>query len=109
MGDFVVFSDASHDGAAARGFGRRAAQAVADGSCVIIADPGWRQEEFFGALRAEFTTLGISPHPRFELEPLHYPEWVFELALKQCGDDQQPSAKHTPVSLDFLDPFLMLL
>lgn len=106
--DFVVFSDVMVERGAARAFGRRAAQAYAAGSTVIAADPGWRQIDFFEALRCECRALGV-PEPTLRPEPVGYPEWVFEIALsKQRPEDAQPTALgHAKV--DFLDPFLLVL
>lgn len=106
--DFVVFSDALVERGAARAFGRRAAQAFAAGSTVIVADPGWRQTDFFDALRGECRAIGI-PEPTLHPEPVGYPEWVFEVALSKQGPDGTRPTALGHAKVDFLDPFLLVL
>eukprot|EP00811_Abedinium_folium_P007241 NODE_16680_length_983_cov_4.578271.p1 GENE.NODE_16680_length_983_cov_4.578271~~NODE_16680_length_983_cov_4.578271.p1 ORF type:complete len:239 (+),score=86.84 NODE_16680_length_983_cov_4.578271:51-719(+) len=76
--DFVVFSDVLYWPSEARGFGRRAAEAFAAGSTVIVADPGRRRDDFIQALREELDNLGVSIPPPLDLMPVTVPEHVLE-------------------------------
>lgn len=113
--DFLVFSDVLYWPKEAIAFGRRAAQAFAAGSTVIIADPGRRRDDFLGALREELGKLGVEPLPKLELVPVkcpeHINEWVsaevrtaselfckepFELVLRQPSRPRHPLPKQLP-------------
>jgi len=106
--DVVVFSDVLYQEDAARGFGRRAAQALASGSIVVVADPGWRQCDFYSALHEELSALGL-PRPSLAPEPLHFPEWAVQLSCHAPTDCGPLCAVRHPASLDFLDPFLLVI
>lgn len=51
--DYLVFSDVLYWPKEAAAFGRRAGEAYAAGTTVIIGDPGRRREDFLAALREE--------------------------------------------------------
>ncbi|CAE7030699.1 Etfbkmt [Symbiodinium sp. CCMP2592] len=76
--DYVVFADVLYWPAEASAFGRRAAEAFAQGSTVIMADPGRRREQFLGELRSELALrLGSRPLPKIQPEPTEFPEHVW--------------------------------
>eukprot|EP00439_Symbiodinium_sp_Y106_P051649 s5382_g6.t2 len=76
--DYVVFADVLYWPAEAAAFGRRAAEAYAQGSTVIMADPGRRREQFLGELRSELALrLGSRPLPKIKPEPTEFPEHVW--------------------------------
>lgn len=66
--DFVVFSDVLYWPEEAEAFGRRAAEAFANGSTVIVADPGRRKEDFLRGIRSALSERGV-PLPSLELKP----------------------------------------
>eukprot|EP00928_Gymnodinium_smaydae_P039056 TRINITY_DN26773_c0_g2_i1.p1 TRINITY_DN26773_c0_g2~~TRINITY_DN26773_c0_g2_i1.p1 ORF type:complete len:351 (+),score=55.09 TRINITY_DN26773_c0_g2_i1:89-1141(+) len=68
--DYMVFSDVLYWPREAAAFGRRAAQAYAAGSTVIVVDPGRRREDFLRALEDELEHLGVVPFPVFDLVPV---------------------------------------
>merc|ERR1711972_1133799 len=105
MGDVLYWKEE------AIAFARRAAEAYAAGSTVIIADPGRRRDDFVGALRAELVRLGVEPLPTITLDPVQCPasvqEWVsaevrtaselfcadpFELVLRPAPRRKHPEA-----------------
>lgn len=75
--DYVVFSDVLYWPREAAGFGRRAAEAYAAGSTVIIVDPGRRREDFIGALESELLQRDVQHLPSLETSPAPCPEHVY--------------------------------
>lgn len=76
--DFVVFSDVLYWPKEAKAFGRRAAEAYASGSTVVVADPGRRKADFLEALQGELIRLGVEPLPSIDLVSATVPQHVFE-------------------------------
>lgn len=74
--DVVVFSDVLYWNREAVAFGRRAAEAYAAGSTVVVADPGRRRDDFLEALTQELTHLGVEPLPVLQPMPANVPEAV---------------------------------
>jgi len=117
--DFLVFSDVLYWPKEAAAFGRRAAQAYAAGSTVLVADPGRRRDDFLSALRDELILLRVEPLPVLELKPAIVPAHVYEFVSEEvrtasklfCGEpfelilrppssrfaQRAPEAVHNPV------------
>mmetsp|Transcript_108119 Transcript_108119/g.316109 ORF Transcript_108119/g.316109 Transcript_108119/m.316109 type:complete len:417 (+) Transcript_108119:78-1328(+) len=120
--DYVIFSDVLYWPREAAAFGRRAAEAFAAGSTVIVADPGRRRDDFLAALRGELVQLGVDPLPAMEPTATQYPhhvyEWVsaevrtasslfchepFELVLRQRPTPSGSLAMAAPASYERVD------
>jgi len=80
----VAFSDCLYWAVEARAFGKRAAQAVALGATVVVADPNTMWQEFLEALLAEAVVLGIAP-PVVGLESFAYHEGLFRWISLMSG------------------------
>mmetsp|Transcript_21375 Transcript_21375/g.59678 ORF Transcript_21375/g.59678 Transcript_21375/m.59678 type:complete len:428 (+) Transcript_21375:79-1362(+) len=76
--DFLVFSDVLYWAREAAAFGRRAAEAYAAGTTVIVADPGRRRDDFLAALRSELQRRGVEPLPCVEPVAANCPERIFK-------------------------------
>jgi len=81
--DFVVFSDVLYWPKEAAAFGRRAAEAYAAGSTVVVVDPGRRREDFLAALRDGLERRGVDPLPDLTPAPTSCPGHVQECFSKE--------------------------
>eukprot|EP00927_Polykrikos_kofoidii_P078836 TRINITY_DN75633_c0_g1_i1.p1 TRINITY_DN75633_c0_g1~~TRINITY_DN75633_c0_g1_i1.p1 ORF type:complete len:386 (+),score=47.81 TRINITY_DN75633_c0_g1_i1:138-1295(+) len=76
--DYLVFSDVLYWPKEAAAFGRRAAEAYAAGTTVIVADPGRRSDDFFAGMRAELDRLDVEPRPPLDTHQAYCPEHVYD-------------------------------
>lgn len=72
--DYLVFSDVLYWPTEAAAFGRRAAQAYAAGTTVLIADPGRRKNDFLRFFREELRDLAVEPWPVVDAVPYTPPD-----------------------------------